>query len=105
MKKLIYNYYVFKRKFYCLIERIKTTEWNWHELKRKSKSYDKMMSAITFDIINKGEDIKGSDGSILCHLSTGREFVINIDVRKLLNGCNVEIHTKDDETVKINAIW
>lgn len=73
-----------KRKFLCLIERIKLSESDYLNMKEFSRRYGAMMSTIECNATAEYDDVFDKENHNIISLLKSKTMTVNIDIEKML---------------------
>ena len=94
-------YNKFKRKLYCLIERIKLSESDYQAMKATSQLYHAMMSNVKATLNTEYKDIMDNYGNVVATVYDGVTMTIDVDIVQMLAAGLI---TFDKNKVKLNVI-
>lgn len=84
-----------KRKFRCLIERIKLSESDYLTMKSRSQMYMAMMSTIRYNTELECESVYDANGILITNLFKSKVSTIHINITKMLAACGITFNKND----------
>lgn len=89
-----------KRKFLCLIERIRLSETEYLNMKTKTQMFNNMMATIKFDSKVECETVKDAEEKPILVLSKNKVVTLSVDIKDMLAAGGI---TFDEDVVIFNV--
>ncbi len=89
-----------KNRISSFIKKVKTSDEKFREMELKSKYYERMMNAFSYQVDRNTNECRDKHGDIVWKYIESENRRLNIDIPKLIKGMGFSI---DKDKIKINV--
>ena len=88
-----------KNRISNFIKKVKTSDEKFREMELKSKYYERMMNAFSYQVDRNTNECRDKHGDIVWKYIESEDRRLDIDIPKLIKGAGLSI---DEDKIKIN---
>lgn len=88
-----------KNRISNFIKKVKTSDEKFREMELKSKHYERMMNAFSYQVDRNTNECRDKHGDIVWKYIESEDRRLDIDIPKLIKGAGLSI---DKDKIKIN---